>query len=77
MGNEKDKTEMVLSPARTIRLRSTGGAQLNALNTDLKARLAVLDDDEIAVLNSIKAKLNAGLDDALREAADTVGGFVW
>lgn len=68
------RTDLTL--AKTVRLRNTG-VQIDVLSDDLKARLAVLDDDEIAVLSSIKAKLNSGLDAKLAEAADTVGGFVW
>lgn len=73
---EKQKFEPVLSNARMIRLR-VAGMHADALSSELQARLAVLDDDEIAVLSSIKQKLDAGLDGPMREAADTVGGFVW
>lgn len=75
--SEKSETgEVVLSAAKVVRLRNTG-VQVDALSDSLKARLALLDDDEIAVLDSIKVKLNSGLSDAIRRAADTVGGFVW
>ncbi|HEY1058504.1 MAG TPA: aroma-sacti cluster domain-containing protein [Limnobacter sp.] len=67
-----------LSSARAIRVRTTGAAfQVDALNDTLKAQVALLDDDELAVLGAIKSKLNQGLDEKLKRAADTVGGFVW
>ena len=66
----------VIPTARTVRLRNAG-LHVEALNDALKARLAVLDDDELAVLQSVKEKLNSGLDASLRAAADTVGGFIW
>ncbi|MDH4394105.1 MAG: hypothetical protein QE278_00370 [Limnobacter sp.] len=67
-----------MSSARSVRVRSTGAAfQLDALSDQLKSQVALLDDDELAVLGSIKAKLNNGLDEKLKRAADTVGGFVW
>ncbi|MFN4329922.1 MAG: aroma-sacti cluster domain-containing protein [Limnobacter sp.] len=67
-----------LTSARAIRVRSSGaGLQLDALNDNLKAQVALLDDDELAVLTAIKAKLNQGLEEKLKRAADTVGGFVW
>lgn len=67
-----------ISTTRAVRVRATGAAfQLDALNDNLKAQVALLDDDELAVLASIKNKLNSGLDEKLKKAADTVGGFVW
>ena len=61
-----------------MRVKATGAAfQLDALSDNLKAQVAKLDDDELAVLTSIKSKLNSGLDEKLKNAADTVGGFVW
>ena len=65
-----------VSLARAVRLRNSG-LQIDALSDTLKARLDLLDPDEIAVIESIKAKLNSGLDEKLKAAADTVGGFVW
>ena len=71
-----EKTAM--SSARSMRVKATGAAfQLDALSDNLKAQVAKLDDDELAVLTSIKTKLNSGLDEKLKNAADTVGGFVW
>ncbi len=71
-----EKTGM--SSARSMRVKATGAAfQLDALSDNLKAQVAKLDDDELAVLTSIKTKLNSGLDEKLKNAADTVGGFVW
>ena len=71
-----DKPSM--SSARAMRVKSTGVAfQMDALSDNLKAQVAKLDDDELAVLTSIKSKLNSGLDEKLKNAADTVGGFVW
>ncbi|BET26018.1 hypothetical protein EV673_0884 [Limnobacter thiooxidans] len=71
-----EKTGM--SSARSMRVKATGAAfQLDALSDNLKAQVAKLDDDELAVLTSIKSKLNSGLDEKLKNAADTVGGFVW
>lgn len=72
----EEKTGM--SSARSMRVKATGAAfQLDALSDNLKAQVAKLDDDELAVLTSIKTKLNSGLDEKLKNAADTVGGFVW
>jgi hypothetical protein len=65
-----------ITQARATRLRSAG-LNVDALSPDLQARVSLLDDDEIAVLESVKAKLNSGLAAQLRAAADTVGGFVW
>lgn len=65
-----------LTSARTLRIRKSG-LQIDALSDELKAQVALLDDDEIAVLESVKAKLNQGLAENLKNAADTVGGFVW
>jgi hypothetical protein len=69
-------TKLALSATRSVRLRGVG-VQIDALNDTLKAQLSLLDDDELAVLQSIHDKLNSGLDERLKEAADTVGGFVW
>ena len=72
----EEKTGM--SSARSMRVKATGAAfQLDVLSDNLKAQVAKLDDDELAVLTSIKSKLNSGLDEKLKNAADTVGGFVW
>ncbi|MGJ3699986.1 aroma-sacti cluster domain-containing protein [Variovorax sp. AFSI2.2] len=65
-----------ISSARAVRLRNSA-VQVEALNDELKSQVALLDDDELAVLADIKSKLNSGLTDALKKAADTVGGFVW
>ena len=65
-----------LTAARKVRLRATG-VQFDALSDELVGRLNELDDDEIAALTAIKCKLNEGLPDNLKAAADTVGGFVW
>lgn len=63
---------------RAVRVKNSKvGRQFDALNQTLQARLSILDEDELKVLDSIKDKLNEGLNDAAREAADTVGGFVW
>ena len=65
-----------ISNARALRIRKSG-FQLEALNDDLKAQVALLDDDELAVLESVKEKLNRGLAENLKAAADTVGGLIW
>jgi hypothetical protein len=65
-----------MSPARAVRVRASFG-QVDALSDKLKSRIALLDDDELAVLQSVKEKLNAGLEANLKAAADTIGGFVW
>jgi hypothetical protein len=65
-----------ISNARALRIRKSG-FQIEALSDELKAQVALLDDDEIAVLESVKEKLNRGLAENLKNAADTVGGFVW
>ncbi|NJM32856.1 MAG: hypothetical protein HC848_08410 [Limnobacter sp.] len=67
-----------MSSAKALRLRSTGGGiQFDALSEELKYQVGLLDEDELAVLAGIKEKLNSGLDEKLKRAADTVGGFVW
>ncbi|MDC0670582.1 aroma-sacti cluster domain-containing protein [Nannocystis radixulma] len=71
-----DEKKLDLATAKAIRLRNSG-LQFDALNEDLRKQVALLDDDELAVLNSIKGKLNSGLPEKLKQAADTVGGFVW
>jgi hypothetical protein len=53
------------------------GVPVDALNERLIARITELDDDELDALVSIREKLNAGLDDRLRDAADNVGVVVW
>jgi len=58
------------------RLRAIG-VPVDALHPQLVEQLQTLDDTELQFLGSIKTKLNSGLDDQLRQAADTVGGFVW
>lgn len=58
------------------RLRAAG-LPVDALHPRLAEQLRTLDDAELQFLGSIKNKLNSGLDDQLRQAADTVGGFVW
>mgnify|MGYP001597264393 CR=1 FL=1 len=65
-----------LTQARLVRVRR-GGLQIDALSEELKAQVALLDEDELAVIEAIKHKLNSGLDEKLKNAADTVGGFVW
>lgn len=52
---EKDLTQ-----ARMIRVCNSG-LQVDALSDELRARISLLDDDELAVLESVKAKLNSGL----------------
>ncbi|CTQ34602.1 aroma-sacti cluster domain-containing protein [Jannaschia rubra] len=69
-----DKREM--TTARMVRVRKSG-LQIDALNEDLQNQISLLDDDELAVLESVKAKLNKNLPDNLKAAADVVGGFVW
>jgi hypothetical protein len=71
-----DEKSAELSLARSVRLRNSG-LKVEALNDNLKARLALLDEDELRVVEQIKEKLNRNLADAVKEAADTVGGFVW
>lgn len=70
MAKEKDLT------TRMVRLSAVED-QVAALSEPLQAQLSLLDEDEIAVLASIKTKLNSGLDERLKRAAGTVGGFVW
>jgi hypothetical protein len=65
-----------ITPARATRLRAAG-LEIEALSDTLKAQVALLDDDELTVLASVKAKLNAGLDGTARTAAGNVGGFIW
>jgi hypothetical protein len=65
-----------LDLARKLRIREMG-KQVDALNTELQGQVQLLSQDELAVLASIKRKLNADLSPDLQEAANTVGGFVW
>ena len=69
--------DKVLSPAHADKLRQAGLLHVDVLDDHLKAQMAHLDDHEIAALAAIKTKLNSGLSEAARRAADTVGGFVW
>jgi hypothetical protein len=69
--------DKVLSPAQADKLRQAGLLHVDVLDDHLKAQMAHLDDHEIAALAAIKTKLNSGLSEAARRAADTVGGFVW
>jgi len=71
-----DEKSSELSLARSVRLRNSG-LKVEALNDNLKARLALLDEDELRVVEQIKEKLNRNLADSIKDAADTVGGFVW
>lgn len=74
MADKRDFSKMTM--ARELRVKSVA-PQVTALSDDLKNQLSLLDDDELAVLGDIKAKLNQGLADDLAKAADTVGGLVW
>ncbi len=65
-----------MSLARSVRLRNSG-LKVEALSDNLKARLALLDEDELRVVEQIKQKLNRDLAESVKDAADTVGGFVW
>ena len=58
------------------RLRKAG-VPIDAYSGGLRTALSKLDDSEIAAISAIKVKLNSGLTDKLKQAADTVGGFVW
>lgn len=60
---------------RVVRLQATH--QVAVLSEPLQAQLELLDEDKIAILGSIKEKLNSGLEAKLKDAAGTVGGFVW
>ena len=71
-----DDDSPILDSKRLVRLQATED-QVSALHPTLQAQLSLLDDDEIAVLESIKGKLNSGLSLKLKRAAGTVGGFVW
>ena len=62
--------------ARLVRLQAFENQTL-ALSAPLQAQLQLLNEDEIAVLEGIKKKLNDGLDPKLKVSAGTVGGFVW
>jgi hypothetical protein len=53
------------------------GIPVDAFNDKLMAQVDLLDDNEIAALGAIKAKLNSGLDQSARQAAGNVGGFIW
>jgi hypothetical protein len=53
------------------------GMHTEGFSDDLKHQLSKLSTEEVNSLVAIKAKLNAGLSDAAKKAADTVGGFVW
>lgn len=72
----KEYAKKELTQARLVRVRRSG-LQIDALSDELKAQVALLDDDELAVIEAVKLKLNSGLDEKLKNAADTVGGFVW
>ncbi len=57
-----------------VRLGAVSGA---GQSDQLVKTIEGLDDDEVRTLISIKDKLNSGLPDRAKLAADTVGGFVW
>ena len=72
----ENKCDTGISQARAVRLRGMG-VHVDVMNDQLKAQIAQLDDDELAVLATVKAKLNNGLNDTMKNAAGSVGGFVW
>ena len=65
-----------IDPKRATAL-SAIGLHHEVLSAPLQKQLATLDDHDIAALTKIHDKLNSGLSDRLKKAADTVGGFVW
>ena len=64
-----------LSDARTQLEKA--GLSVDALSPELQKQVDRLSVDEVRTLVSIKTKLNTGLAEKLKNAADTVGGFVW
>ena len=77
MDSNEKKCTSELSPAKDLILRKTFGSGLDVYTNEVKSQIALLDEDEIKVLASIKAKLNSGLSDKLRSAASDVGVIVW
>jgi hypothetical protein len=53
------------------------GLPVDAYSDQMIAQLAALDEREVQSIVAIRQKLNEGLDEQLKKAADTVGGFVW
>ena len=53
------------------------GLHHEVLNEKLQLQLENHSNDDIATLTRIHGKLNNGLPERLKAAADTVGGFVW
>ncbi|KIG18376.1 hypothetical protein DB30_00661 [Enhygromyxa salina] len=76
MAETPNNMDIQTSLARTYKLES-GNLHVLALRKELQERAHMLGDDEIMILASIKEKLNSGLPDKIKQAADTVGGFVW
>ncbi len=73
----KDKEQSSVTPQQLRRVQKAG-LQVEVLNETLQAQVIALDDDELQALERIKTKLNSGIDDeALRNAATTVGAIVW
>jgi hypothetical protein len=64
-------------PDATAKQLRAAGMHVEAFGDQLAHQVAKLSHEEVQTLVNIKAKLNAGLSDSLRAAADTVGGFVW
>lgn len=77
MATDDKRPALELSAARDLRLRQTFGDKVDVYSDEVKAQLSLLDDDEIKVLAIIKAKLNKGLTDRVRDAVDSVGVLVW
>ncbi len=50
---------------------------VEGFSPELRKQIDRLSSEEVRALISIKSKLNTGLSEQLKQAADTVGGFVW
>jgi hypothetical protein len=77
MDSDEKKGTFERSLAKDLILRRTFGPVVDTFSDELKSQLSLLDDDEIRVLVSIKAKLNSGLPAQLQSAVDAVGVIVW
>jgi hypothetical protein len=72
-----DDEERGLPAAQSHDLLRRANLPVEVFSPELQKQLSRLSADEVRTLIAIKTKLNTGLSDALKQAADTVGGFVW
>ena len=72
-----DEESRGLPATQSQELLRGASMHLEAFSPELQKQVGRLSADEVKTLIAIKTKLNSGLTDKLKQAADTVGGFVW